>query len=284
MMQPSSAPQSAARNIPLHSPPRWVLLACALTSAWLPAVAGTSGGHRMPLTAQRADAAPGADARSDMQASKAQWRGETYASLTERWWRWYVSIPYGVGPSVDPSGANCGINQSGPVWFLAGKLGSTWASACTVPVGKAILTPVFDVLDDYPCPDAKFQPAPGQSLEAFLQADIANYVDPLVDQMAGGRVLRPPASIHDLQPRRAGRSRRDEAHEAREQLQLQRNLACGRELERQFGDGSEIGGRDVSRGASPCEFGANLRNQGLPSQALKRASRPASPAVWMMGV
>jgi hypothetical protein len=177
MMQPSSAPQSA-RTIGVLSPPRWVVLACALSAVWVTAAAGTSGSHRLPLTAQRTDATQSADARSALQASNAMWRGETYAALTERWWRWYVSIPYGVGPNVDPSGANCGINQSGPVWFLSGKLGSTWSSACTVPVGTAILTPVFDVLDDYPCP-YPFQPAPGTSLEAFLQADIANYVDPL---------------------------------------------------------------------------------------------------------
>ena len=29
--------------------------------------------------------------------------------------------------------------------------------------------PVFNVIDDYPCPDPKFQPPQGQSLEAFLK-------------------------------------------------------------------------------------------------------------------
>jgi hypothetical protein len=64
------------------------------------------------------------------------------ASLGEwqaRWFTWFIEIPAPTNPLFDETGTLCGINQSGPVWFLApvAHPGVT-TRACTVPAGKGI--------------------------------------------------------------------------------------------------------------------------------------------------
>lgn len=96
------------------------------------------------------------------------WYGASYEEWTQRWWQWLYSIPLGVNPWKDTTGAQCGINQNGSVWFIGGSLGSTFSVSCTIPKGKAILAPIIDVNNDYPCPVPNFEPATGQSLKDFL--------------------------------------------------------------------------------------------------------------------
>jgi hypothetical protein len=101
------------------------------------------------------------------------------ARLTAQFWRWVYSIPVGVDPGSDTTGVNCGINQEGDVWFLAGLSSGDSTVTCTVPAGKTIVSAVYASIDDYPCPpDFDFQPPPNQSLEEFLLQDDAQYVDP----------------------------------------------------------------------------------------------------------
>jgi hypothetical protein len=94
--------------------------------------------------------------------------GMTYGEWGARWWQWVDAIPADSNPLLDATGASCGIGQSGPVWFLAGTTGGSATRSCTVPTGKAIFFPIFNVLNDYPCPDPSFQPPPGQTMEEFL--------------------------------------------------------------------------------------------------------------------
>jgi hypothetical protein len=63
------------------------------------------------------------------------------------------------------------------VWFLAGNLGGESTRTCTVPSGKAIFFPLVNYLNDYPCPDPSFHPAPGQSLQDFLAQGAAGLID-----------------------------------------------------------------------------------------------------------
>jgi hypothetical protein len=100
--------------------------------------------------------------------SNSTWHGATYKTWTQRWWQWFDSIPLGVSPQKDTTGIQCGINQGGLVWFIGGPLGSSFSVSCTIPKGKAILAPIIDVNNDYPCPVPNFEPATGQSLENFL--------------------------------------------------------------------------------------------------------------------
>jgi hypothetical protein len=70
--------------------------------------------------------------------------GRTYAEWTAKWWQWILSIPADDNPARDMDGTLCGINQSGPVWFLAGTLGGNAERSCTIPSGKSILLPVLN--------------------------------------------------------------------------------------------------------------------------------------------
>jgi hypothetical protein len=64
------------------------------------------------------------------------------ASLGEwqaRWFTWFIEIPAPTNPIFDETGELCGINQSGPVWFLAPVAHSgTTTRECTVPAGKGL--------------------------------------------------------------------------------------------------------------------------------------------------
>jgi hypothetical protein len=102
---------------------------------------------------------------------------DSLASLTAQFWRWVYSIPVGVDPNSDTTGVNCGINQEGDVWFLAGPASGDSSVTCTVPADKTIVSAVYASIDDYPCPDPNFQPPKGQSLEDFLLQDNAQFVD-----------------------------------------------------------------------------------------------------------
>lgn len=63
----------------------------------------------------------------------------TYPEWSERWWKWALAIPEENNPIIDQTGANCGINQQGPVWFLTGTVGGSVIRDCVIPSGKAIL-------------------------------------------------------------------------------------------------------------------------------------------------
>ena len=45
--------------------------------------------------------------------------GASYGEWQARWFEWFIEIPAPVNPFFDETGALCGTNQSGPVWFLA---------------------------------------------------------------------------------------------------------------------------------------------------------------------
>jgi len=106
--------------------------------------------------------------------------GMTYGEWSGVWWQWALGIPAQVTPFLDPDGAQCGTLQRGPVWFLAGTSGpqSSVTRACSIPSGRAIFVPMAGYLNDYPCPEPPaFQPAPGQSIEAFLAEGAAAITD-----------------------------------------------------------------------------------------------------------
>jgi hypothetical protein len=70
--------------------------------------------------------------------------GVSYAEWTARWWQWVLSLPVENNPVKDTTGKNCAINQSGPVWFLAGTVGGVVERNCTIPAEKAILLPILN--------------------------------------------------------------------------------------------------------------------------------------------
>ena len=92
--------------------------------------------------------------------------GRSLEGWAERWWQWGLGIPLAQNPNDTPN-VSADIHQDGPVFFLpnppAG--GST---TFTVSRHDAIGVLLSSVINDYPCPDPTFEPAPGQSLFDFL--------------------------------------------------------------------------------------------------------------------
>src|SRR5262249_7983648 len=70
--------------------------------------------------------------------------GNTYGEWSAQWWQWVLSIPAATNPNLDTTGANCGMGQAGPVWFLAGAFGGTFTRFCTVPAGKALFFAILN--------------------------------------------------------------------------------------------------------------------------------------------
>jgi hypothetical protein len=143
------------------------MLGACLLGSGSPAAAGTDGSRSL---------APAHFANGALSQSPAIQADPALVALTVANWRWFLSIPLAVGPNKDADGLNCGINQDGDVWFIGGPLSSSFTRTCHIPFGKRILSPIVDVINDFPCTaDPTFKPAPGQSLEAFL-TDGAKYV------------------------------------------------------------------------------------------------------------
>lgn len=104
--------------------------------------------------------------------------GKSITSWAELNWQWIYGQPFEHNPYIDPTGADCAVGQSGPVWQLApiaAMTSGTYTRTCTVPRDKAILLQIGSIADDWPCPDPAFGPKPGQSMYDFLVADALPY-------------------------------------------------------------------------------------------------------------
>lgn len=83
--------------------------------------------------------------------------GRNFGEWAAAWWQWVLSIPAKQNPIFDEKGELCGVGQSGPVWFLAGKSctydddscadSASVVRDCTVPAGKFLFFPVLNVSD-----------------------------------------------------------------------------------------------------------------------------------------
>jgi hypothetical protein len=125
-----------------------------------------------------------------------------YGRSIERWtellWDYIYEIPFDVNPFFDPTGADCGVDQKGPVWFLpsipGAALGYNVVRSCTIPRDRAVLFQLATADNDYPCPDPTFQPAPGQSLYEFLIGGITPIIDgepPFTVTLDGVEIVNP---------------------------------------------------------------------------------------------
>ena len=148
-----------------------------LVMALSTAMAGTNGTTSIHMHAptEKSASLPVGTRKDD--ESKVVIRGVSLAEWTQRFWNRFMSLPVNVGPATDKTGIHCGINQSGPVWFLGAPLGGVNTLSCTIPAGKVILAPAATFINDYPCPDPSFEPAPGQTLEEFLTQGVMPIID-----------------------------------------------------------------------------------------------------------
>jgi hypothetical protein len=124
-----------------------------------------------------------------------------YGRPMSRWAELTWSYIYGIAPDQNPffdtTGEHCAVDQHGPVWFLpavpGSSLGNNVTRTCTIPRGRAIMLQMSSAINDYPCPDPTFQPAPGQSLYDFLY----DVISPLFDNVTGFTVTLDGVNIQD---------------------------------------------------------------------------------------
>lgn len=70
--------------------------------------------------------------------------GKSYGAWAVAWWQWALGIPEAQSPLLDSTGAYAGVNQAGPVWFLAGTFGNSAERNIVIPAGKSIFMPVHN--------------------------------------------------------------------------------------------------------------------------------------------
>ncbi|MEZ5541212.1 MAG: hypothetical protein R3F42_04120 [Pseudomonadota bacterium] len=114
---------------------------------------------------------------------------KSLADYANAWWQWTVSMPDSESPVKDRTGARCGVNQAGPVWFLAGGYGSSKIRrSCTIPAGVHVFFPVINMLyypgnadSELTCAEAKASAAlNNQYLRSFkVVVDDHEYVNPV---------------------------------------------------------------------------------------------------------
>jgi hypothetical protein len=80
--------------------------------------------------------------------------GVDIATWGERATQWICRQPLGRSPLFDDTGANCAVDQHGPVWFIARIAGPPVFSgtrSCTIPAHRALFLYIGADVEDYPC-------------------------------------------------------------------------------------------------------------------------------------
>jgi len=96
--------------------------------------------------------------------------GSSHGEWIARWWQWVLSIPKDHNPVSDSTGKDCAVNQTGPVWFLAGTSGGSAERSCTIPAGKAIFFPITNDM-------ASFAKYPNLKTESELISNVKSDID-----------------------------------------------------------------------------------------------------------
>jgi hypothetical protein len=104
--------------------------------------------------------------------------GMTYGEWSAKWIQWAYQPPPALSPVLDTTGANCGVGQTGHVWFLAGTFFPPGPPAvvrsCTIPPGQMLFFPVgngfcagdgFDFAGERACATANASGLSGFSAE-----------------------------------------------------------------------------------------------------------------------
>jgi hypothetical protein len=106
--------------------------------------------------------------------------GKTFVAWAAEWWQYVLSYPADNNPITDPTGANCAMGQSGPVFFLVGTTGgATVRDDCVVPAGKAVFFPLVNIFGAVPEDGAT--PEDVQALVSL----VTNYIDELTVSVDG---------------------------------------------------------------------------------------------------
>jgi hypothetical protein len=91
-----------------------------------------------------------------------------YRTLAKGWLKWAMGQPYSTGPIEDPTGASCGIDQRGPVFYLAGTDGGPAERDCDIPRNKALFIPL---VNHWIIPPEEFVDTPEEMAEFIAFAE-----------------------------------------------------------------------------------------------------------------
>ena len=75
--------------------------------------------------------------------------GKTIAEWTTDWWKWAFAQSKPTDAFTDQTGDNAGVNQAGPVFFIAGTAGGDANRSFTVPGDKYLLLPMLNAENSY---------------------------------------------------------------------------------------------------------------------------------------
>jgi hypothetical protein len=132
---------------------------------WLPAAALLLAGLAVPL-ASAAIPSPAYSPKAKAAKIKNQdWIGQ--------WYQWAYNAPETNSPLYDDTGANAGVGQRGPVWFLCGDLtiDGTVTRNIKVPEGVSLFFPLIEVQIDNADP----------GIPADTQEELALFCKGLID-------------------------------------------------------------------------------------------------------
>ena len=140
-----------------------------------PVVAPATATDPLVETAAR-DAAPAAARRFVVVPADLPILGRSLVDWSEDYWHFLSSVPADHSGEVHLD-VDCRYGQHGPLFFAPPFQASTFERTCSPTLGKIVFVAAQAVLNSYPCPDPSFQPAPGQTLEDFLQEGAVGYDD-----------------------------------------------------------------------------------------------------------
>ena len=72
--------------------------------------------------------------------------GKTIGDWGHAWWQWASNFSSETNPIGQNGDVDCSAGQSGKVWFLAGTFGASATRTCSIPRGRALFFPLFNVI------------------------------------------------------------------------------------------------------------------------------------------
>ena len=109
----------------------------------------STGGESSSSSGEESSSSTGAAALYEILDPDMDQFGMSSQEWAGAWWQWVFGLPATDHPLLDDTGMNCGVGQSGSVFFLAGTLGGpSVMRTCTATADTAFFFPIANVTAD----------------------------------------------------------------------------------------------------------------------------------------